>query len=215
MSLLRTLFFVGLVSVFMPIWAGGATSVELPDGTKDLQQRLQSLNSLSARFSQTIYAVDDYIIQETSGHLQMARPGKVRWISDAPMEQWVIADGETLWIYDPDLEQVSIRAFQKNLEKTPAVLFVGNLDTLSTNYKILLETVAENETYTLLPLDKESLYTKLTLSFDGENPDSMNLYDTLGQRTEILFFEQQINPSLDKTLFTFEPPEGVDILRDE
>ena len=217
MKLFKPLLILLLGSYFLVSQAGGTAeeTQQLPDGTLELTQLLQPLTGLSARFEQTVYAADGYQIQQTSGTLQVARPGKVHWVSDAPMEQWVIADGETLWIYDPDLEQVTIRAFQKDIANTPAILFVGALDKLSESYQVLLETSDAEQQFTLLPLDSNSLYSKLQLAFVSNTPVSMSLWDTLGQQTAIRFLEPELNPEMDPDIFAFVPPDGVDILRDE
>ncbi|MEH6467904.1 MAG: outer-membrane lipoprotein carrier protein LolA, partial [Porticoccus sp.] len=123
-------------------------------------------------------------------------------------------DGETLWIYDPDLEQVTIKPFNQDLSKTPAILFIGNLDTLEQSYKIYIEQ-GEVINFSLIPIADDSLYEKVALSFSGKTPTTMALWDSLGQKTEIKFSSTTLNESIDPALFSFEPPEGVDILRDE
>ncbi len=192
-----------------PLYAGG-----LPGGASELRERLANLNSINSAFQQTVYSIDGESLQQTSGKLQAARPGRVRWQTEPPMEQLVISDSQTLWIFDPDLEQVTIRPFDQDLSKTPAILFIGNLDTLEQSYDVFIE--AGNPThFTLLPTGEDSLYEKVALSFNGDSPLGMSLWDSLGQKTEIVFTQMQINQPLDTELFNFVPPEGVDILRDE
>lgn len=195
--------------ISMHLYAGG-----LPGGESELRQRLTNLNTLNTSFQQTVYSSDDTVLQQTSGQLQAARPGKVRWQAEPPMEQLLISDGETLWIYDPDLEQVTIKAFDQNLSKTPAILFIGNLDTLEQSYKIYIEQ-GEIINFSLIPIADDSLYEKVALSFSGEIPTAMALWDSLGQKTEINFSNTLLNEPIDPAVFSFEPPEGVDILRDE
>lgn len=192
-----------------PLYAGG-----LPGGANELRELLANLNSINSAFQQTVYSIDGEPLQQTSGKLQAARPGRVRWQTEPPMEQLVISDSETLWIYDPDLEQVTIRPFDQDLSKTPAILFIGNLDTLEQSYDVFIE-MGNPTQFTLIPIGQDSLYEKVTLSFNGDNPLGMSLWDSLGQKTEVTFTQMQINQPLDTELFNFVPPEGVDILRDE
>jgi outer membrane lipoprotein carrier protein len=196
-----------LVSVHL--YAGG-----LPGGGSELRLLLTNLNTLSTSFQQTVYSSDGTALQQTSGQLQAARPGKVRWQAEPPMEQLLVSNGETLWIYDPDLEQVTIKPFDQDLSKTPAILFIGNLDTLEQSYKIYIEQ-GEVVNFSLIPIAVDSLYEKVALSFSGETPTTMTLWDSLGQKTEINFSNTALNKPIDPALFSFEPPEGVDILRDE
>ena len=195
--------------------AGEAEYTPLLDAVAHLQQVLAPLISFSARFKQSVYAPDGYPLQYSSGELKVMRPGKIYWASEAPMEQLVIADGETLWIYDPDLEQVTIRPFQKDIANTPAVLFIGALDNLADYYQVTSETLQDTQQFTLIPVDRNSLYSKMGMGFSGTTPVSMDLWDSLGQRTAILFENPQLNPQIDQALFDFVPPQGVDILVNE
>jgi outer membrane lipoprotein carrier protein len=191
------------------LFAGG-----LPGGGAELRQLLTNLNALNTSFHQTVYSSDGVAMQQTSGQLLAARPGKVRWQAEPPMEQLVVSDGDTLWIYDPDLEQVTIKPFNQDLSKTPAILFIGDLDTLEQSYEIYIEK-GDTVAFTLIPLTTDSLYEKVALSFKGETPIAMVLWDSLGQKTAINFSKTQLNEPIDPVLFSFEPPKGVDILRDE
>ncbi len=215
MSLLKTLCLLVAASCASMVLAGGAVTTALPDGTALFRQKLEPIASFSAYFEQSVYAEDGVEIQQSSGSFQVARPGKVRWFSEAPFEQLIVADGESLWIFDPDLEQVSIRSFQKDIEKTPAVLFVGDLVSLSESYQVVISSSEGTETFYLYPRDSDSLYTRVSMSFRGELPLVMTLEDTLGQRTEIRFHQQQLNVEIDPAEFTFVPPPDVDILRED
>ncbi len=184
------------------------------DPVDDLKQRLAPLTTLSARFAQTVYAADGYAAQTTSGAMTLARPGKVRWISSPPFEQWVIADGETLWVYDPDLAQVSIRPFLGDIGNTPAALFIGGVADLERQFSVVREISGATTRYTLKPLAADSRFTELTLSFSGATPTAMILRDTLGQRTEMTFTAVKVNAPVDPTQFHFDPPAGTDVLRE-
>ncbi len=213
MNLLKPFFLMLLCSQAMMVSAGG--NADRPDSEAQFRQRLDPITSFSASFKQTVFADDGSEILKSSGEFQVARPGKIHWSSEAPYEQLIVADGETLWIYDPDLEQVTIRGFQKDLEKTPAVLFVGELDELSDSYRVSLDRSGRTETFHLVPQQSDSLYALVSLTFIDHLPQMMILEDTIGQRTEIVFDQQQLNADTNPAVFVFEPPPGVDILRED
>ena len=184
-----------------------------------LKALLQPLNTLRADFSQRIFSADGYEIQNSQGEMHVARPGKLRWIIAPPMEQWLISDGSTLWLYDPDLEQVIIRPFQQSVADTPAMLFGGGADQLEENYSVSVNSSEVGTSYLLKPLVSTGLYEQITLVFTGETPTQIIIVDSLAQRTDIILSNAQRNTLLSEeqidVLFNFIPPPGVDILQDD
>lgn len=181
----------------------------------DLARQLAPLNNFTAQFQQTLYSADDYPLQKTDGEMEVARPGKMRWISNPPMEQWVLANGETLWVYDPDLEQVTIKPFLEDIHDTPAMLFIGGLERIGDNYRVVLQRADDDTTYILTPRDENSLYSKVALSFHGSLPSAIVLWDRMGQRTNVTLTRVESNRTVDPRRFEFVVPEGTDIFRDE
>ncbi len=184
-----------------------------------LKALLQPLVTLRADFSQRIFSADGYEIQSSQGEMHVARPGKLRWIIAPPMEQWLISDGSTLWLYDPDLEQVIIRPFQQSIADTPAMLFGGGADQLEENYSVSVSRSEDGASYILKPLVSTGLYEQITLVFSGETPIQIIIVDSLAQRTDIVLSNAQRNMPLSEeqidALFNFIPPPGVDILQDD
>lgn len=224
------LFLASICCVLVsPISLGGGIGVDTPqppinidteshsaNELSELSDLLIHLTTLSTDFEQTLYAQDNTVLQVTEGRLQAARPGKVRWQTMPPMEQLVVSDSKTLWIYDPDLEQVTIRPFNDDLSKTPAALFIGNLDNLEQSYNVTKKTTDTGFTkFTLVPVNTDSLYQQVSLGFNNKTPASMTLWDSLGQKTDIIFTAVELNQPIDSALFSFEPPEGVDIIHNE
>ncbi len=206
--MIRALVACCLFTLSSPLFAGGQP------GANELRLRLSDLESLTAEFEQTVYAAEGDVLQQAHGQMQAARPGRVRWQTEAPLEQLIVSDGHTLWLYDEDLEQVTIKPFEADLSKTPAVLFIGDLAALEQSYSVTLED-GENALFTLMPISADSLYEKVTLSFQNNIPVAMALWDTLGQKTDLRFHDVQRNPPWTPTQFIFVPPEGVDIIGDE
>lgn len=205
----QSLFLLFMLLISTALFAEGPA-----DAAQKLRAQLIDLNTLDTAFIQTVYATEGDLLQQISGQLQAARPGQVRWETAPPMEQLIVSDGTTLWLFDPDLEQVTVRSFSNDLSRTPAVLFIGDLAALEQTYQVSVEH-GQLSVFTLIPLTDDNLYEKLTLSFAGKKPTGMKLWDGLGQRTEIEFSNTELNCPLSPELFTFIPPEGVDILRDD
>lgn len=185
-------------------WSGGA-----PEDIQQLRDLLQPITSLSARFEQLITDGDGFELQASEGLFQVSQPNRLRWVVETPMPQQIIADGLTLWIYDPDLEQVIIQPFNDDIATTPAILFSGDLDQLDDAY--FVTQLAEGR-FELKPEQGGSLFDSMTIIFDGTNPTSIALTDTLGQTTSIRFSQLELNPVLPGDLFVFQAPDGVDVI---
>lgn len=187
------------------------------DGSRSarLDALLSPLASLSAGFIQTVRDMEGYELQRLEGEMVVARPGKIYWRSEAPYEQLLVSDAETLWLFDQDLEQVTVRPFDNDISRTPAILFIGKVDNLDAKYAISGTQQGERETFTLIPTDASALYQKVVLSFDNSVPASMSLWDTLGQETQVALSNVRLNQPSDPSLFTFAVPDGVDVLYDQ
>jgi len=131
MARLPSLLFTSFLALCLgtKAWSGGAA-----EDIQQLRDLLQPITSLSARFEQQIIDADGFELQVSQGLFQVSQPNRLRWVVESPMPQQIIADGVTLWIYDPDLEQVIIQPFNEDIATTPAVLFSGDLDQLDKAY---------------------------------------------------------------------------------
>ena len=184
--------------------AGGAA-----EDIQQLRDLLQPITSLSARFQQQITDSDGYELQNSEGLFEVSQPNNLRWVVEMPMPQQIIADGETLWIYDPDLEQVIIQPFNEDIAATPAILFSGDLDQLDQAY--FVTQLAEGH-FELKPERGGSLFDSMIIRFDQAKPASITLTDTLGQTTHISFSQLELNPPLSGDQFVFQIPDGVDVI---
>jgi len=192
-----------------------ASEAEVTD-IAGLQERLEGLDSFDSAFRQTIYSADGAELQDARGHLSVNRQGHVRWATEAPYEQLLVADGETIWLFDPDLEQVTVRPFRRNIAETPAMLLIGGADRLEEDYRVFVgEQSADRISWQLVPRDGTAMFERIELTFQGEVPARMTLWDAMEQVTVIEFSDGRVNPALDEALFRFEPPPGVDILHDD
>ena len=193
-------------------------SVSLQAAEDVAVQRLTSLlnqaQTITGRFSQLTLDGSGTQLQETSGEMALKRPGQFRWHTDAPMEQLLLSNGENIWLYDPDLMQVTIQKMDQRLTHTPALLLSGDVSKIAENFDITLKEGGNVVDFILKPKAADSLFESLRLSFRGGVINDMQLIDSVGQRTNILFLGVQMNPSIAADQFTFEPPPGTDVIQE-
>lgn len=173
---------------------------------------LKQVNDMETHFEQVTADPAGNELQSLSGTLVVARPGKMRWQTEPPYEQLVVSDGQTLWIYDMDLEQVSIRELEQRLQDTPALLLSGDTSEISANYNVSETDAGSIDRYQLIPKDNSQLFEYLEFDYKENILAAMRIFDATGQITEIRFSESQVNQGVDPAGFTFDVPEGVDVI---
>lgn len=206
MQLIRLLFASALLFTLVPVQADQTASVQRLTGL------LQKAETLTGRFSQLSLDGTGTQLQETSGELALKRPGQFRWHTDEPMEQLLVSDGKKVWLYDPDLEQVTIQTLDQRLTHTPALLLSGDVSSISENFEVSHKEAGEVIDFTLRPKAKDTLFDNLRLSFRSGVINDMQMIDGVGQRTNILFHDVRVNEPLAAGLFSFEIPEGTDVI---
>ncbi|MCZ4128071.1 outer membrane lipoprotein chaperone LolA [Stutzerimonas balearica] len=206
MQLIRLFSLFALLLVLAPVQADENAS------TKRLTSLLSQADTLTGRFSQLSLDASGTQLQETSGELALMRPGQFRWHTDEPMEQLLVSNGEKVWLYDPDLQQVTIQQLDQRLTHTPALLLSGDVSTISENFEVSHKEVGDVIDFTLRPKARDTLFDSLRLSFRGGVINDMQLIDSVGQRTNILFMGVKMNEPLKSGLFQFEIPEGADVI---
>lgn len=177
-----------------------------------LHQFLESTRTVRADFTQTVVARNGRKPQLSSGVMMFARPGKFRWQIEKPYSQLLLGDGEKVWVYDPDLRQVTVRKAGTALGGTPAALLAGE-STIEKNFG-LSETGDKDglEWVEAIPKSQDSGFEKVRLGFAGNELRAMELLDSLGQTTSLLFTHLERNPRLAPALFRFTPPANVDVV---
>ncbi|MBB3183123.1 outer membrane lipoprotein carrier protein [Halomonas fontilapidosi] len=184
------------------------------EGAERLADILQPLQTYVADFEQQILDGSGQRLQQASGRMWLSRPGKFRWEVDAPYSQLVVSAGEEVTLYDPDLEQATVQALDQRVTHTPALLLSGSADELTGSYDVTRRQQGTSETFTLVPKDPDTLFEELQMTFRGEALDLLQMTDSTGQRTAIEFDNVRMNEALDDGRFTFEIPEGTDVIRD-
>lgn len=179
-----------------------------------VEQYFQNLKSLRADFVQTVFDDQSQLLQASSGRLHMQRPGRFSWDYTEPFPQMIVSDGERLWLYDSELEQVTVKRLDQALSATPMALLSGAAPIEETF--IVGEKTAQNglDWYQLTPKEQSSDFQALWVGFANEELSAIELHDNFGQRTRLSFERLERDVALDPALFVFIPPPGVDVVGD-
>ncbi|MDO5768051.1 MAG: outer membrane lipoprotein chaperone LolA [Psychrobacter sp.] len=213
-TLLRSALIGSLITsmgVAVPMVAMTQTANAKPADNLVAAQRLNKLltntKSMTASFSQTTTGAKN---GSFSGVMSVQRPNNFRWETKSPSEQLIVANGNSLWIYDKDLEQATRQNVDSQVGNTPALLLSGDPSKIDKNFKITQP--YGNKNYYVLYPKSDSSFKSLAISFNGGKPVMMVLNDSLGQTTSIKFSNIKMNPAIGAGQFKFTPPKGVDVI---
>ena len=179
-----------------------------------LTQLLNNSKTIEASFSQITLDASGTGLQETTGQMAVQRPGLFYWHTDAPAEQVVVSDGAKVTLWDPDLEQATIKKLDERLTQTPALLLSGDISKISQSFEISSREQGEVMDFTLKPKGKDTLFDSLRLSFRKGLINDMQLVDSVGQRTNILFNGVKANQPVPASKFKFDVPAGADVIKE-
>jgi len=177
-----------------------------------LKAFLQETTSGKARFAQIIVDKNMKQLQQASGTMQFMRPGKFRWEYDKPYEQVIVGDGTRLWIYDKDLNQVTVRKLDAALGSSPAALLSGSNEIDKSYHLTNLGNQEGLDWLEAVPKSKENAFERVRLGFGRNGLEAMELRDQFGQMTVIKFASVERNPKLLADAFKFTPPKGADVI---
>ena len=174
---------------------------------------LKEFETLQADFIQTLLSEEGEQLEQTSGTLYLQQPGKFNWTYKQPYLQKIISNGTTLWIYDEDLEQLTVRNFNsEELEQTPAAIILGNAYPEKHFVQIDLGLIEGYKWIELTPRDLDAQFKNIRIGFDAKRLGMMIIADNLGQTTRIDFSDVSKNTTLSADLFDFTPPPDVDVI---
>lgn len=198
-----------LAVLLVPVGAPAASP-----GWERLERFIERVQSMRASFRQVVSTADDEITEEARGQLLLQRPGRFRWNYEQPYERVVLADGEQLWLYEADLEQVTVRPLAAGLGETPAALLTGGRDVLG-RFEELSSWSGDDLTWVRLkPRSADSDFDSVAIAFAGDRPAQLEIVDRLGQHTRVYLTDLSLNPSLGADAFRFEVPAGADVIRE-
>ena len=181
-------------------------------GTDRLHAFFKEVQSLRGDFTQTVFDQYMKVKERAQGNLALQRPGKFHWYYQAPYHQLIVANGKKVWIYDSELEQVTVKKLDEAVGNTPAQLLSSG-EGLERGFAIAEIGSKDNlEWVELTPREKDASFERVRLGFDQHDLRIMELVDNFGQTTRLEFSHLQHNPRLAATLFEFTPPPDVDVV---
>ena len=177
-----------------------------------LQQFVSGTQSAKGNFEQKITDKSGKPIQQSQGTLAFSRPGKFRWTYVKPYAQLIVGDGVRVWVYDEDLNQVTVRKMDQALGSTPAALLAGSNDALKA-FDLKDEGTRDGLEWVLAtPKQKEGSFETIRMGFSAAGLERMELHDSFGQITILRFTDLQRNARPDASQFQFTPPKGADVI---
>lgn len=190
-----------------------ATTIYAAPSASDLSTLLNSIQTLRANFVQTVFDNRGKAIQHSYGRMALQRPGKFRWEVTKPIAQLIIANAARLWIYDPDLQQVTIRSLSGATGETPALLLSHVNTTIDSDYSVqTLSRKSPLNWFSLKPKKPDDMFSSIEMGFLNKQIHEMRLKDNLGHTTDIQFKNIESNVTLSASLFTFKPSGKVDVI---
>jgi len=183
-------------------------------GVERMNAFLRDVKTLKADFSQVVLDANGKQVKQSIGTLVIKRPDRFRWDYAKPNAETIVADGKRLWLYDVELQQVTVKPLDATLATSPAVLLAGSNDV---DKSFAVTDLGEKDGLAwvqLTPKVKDSDFDSVKLGFKGDDIAIMELKDNLGNTTRITLENIQRNPAVDDGSFHFTPPAGADVIGD-
>ncbi len=203
---------------WMLLWlvmgAGLSPACAVADGYERLDRFFEKVTTFKASFIQVVLDENLLALEETSGLLWIARPGRFRWDYESVHRQSIVADGEVLWLYDVELEQVTRRAQESAIGQTPAVLLSGGQQYRKDYNVTILGRQGAVYWISLVPKFSDGSFAEIQLGFEGETLRLIQLLDELNQITRVTLANVVENEPIPDSVFRFVPPTGVDVISD-
>lgn len=193
--------------------SGPSSSWAQEQDTARLETLLTDISSLSAEVTQLIIESDGGVLEESLIQMHLLRPNGFYWETLDPFPELVVTNGKTLWNYQPDLEQVVIEDFNSEESELAAQLLSGRTDALGKDYEI--QAVTEDDdfvSFQLLPVAADSVYARITISFLGNEIESIHVSSKNGEQTVWQFSKVERNKGLALEQFEFDVPEGIEVI---
>lgn len=192
----------------LALLAGAAVRADSVDLLREFASQVKSAR---AAFTQTVTSVDGARKKESSGTFEFVRPNRFRFAYDKPFQQLIVADGQKVWLYDADLNQVTVRPLSQALGATPAALLAGG----ALDKEFALESLPAADGLQWVqatPRAPGGSIQWLRVGFDGSTLAALQIADVFGQRSLLRFSALQQNIELPGSLFEFTPPKGADVI---
>jgi outer membrane lipoprotein carrier protein len=203
MKILSGAMAIGLLSMV------GAANAGARD---DLNAFTKGLKGLDGQFTQQVFGTNGKQKEQSSGRVAVSAPRLFRWEYVKPYAQLIVADGKTVWVHDPDLQQVSKRAQGAEEANSPLAIL---LDPAKLDRDFTVKeagTISGIEWMQVTPRNADAAFKSAKLGFDKSGLARMEYVDALGQRTRISFSDWKRNPAFAKGTFVYVPAKGVDVI---
>jgi outer membrane lipoprotein carrier protein len=206
--------------LFASLALAGLAAIAHAGPIESLENFIRNAKTGRAEFTQVITAPsrDGQAgrTKTSSGTFEFQRPSRFRFEYRKPFEQTIVADGQTLWLHDKDLNQVSQRKQAKVLASTPAALIAASpdLETLKKDFDLQAQPAKDGlEWVQATPRQKEGQLTSMRVGFRGEQLAALDILDSFGQRSMLTFNGLQVNTPVTADTFRFTPPKGADVVQ--
>lgn len=200
-------------AVLVALALAGATAAQA-GSVERFQVFVRTTPSAQASFEQKVYDRAGKLVQTATGTFAFQRPGKFRWAYARPHPQLIVGDGEKVWIWDEDLNQVTVRRVARAIGTTPAALLAGAADVTQAFAMQDLGARDGLEWLEARPREREAGFERIRLGLGTASVEAMELVDSFGQTTVLRFSELARSPKLALDAFRFVPPKGADVLGD-
>lgn len=195
--------------------AGAAGALFISDATagdlsplQSLERYFERVETMQGRFTQEVRDDDGTLLEFSEGAFWVARPDRFRWVYETPFPQQIVADGAALWVYDEDLQQVTMQPLDDAIGSGPALFLSGDMAALRARF-----TMTEDGGWLRLePLDDDWQVEFARMRFSGLAPERLDVLDGLGQGTRLALTDVELNVQIDPGIFEFVLPDAVDLI---
>ena len=201
-----------ICATMMLVLGAPVATQDTSPGVESFNRFFNEINTLEAQFTQIVLDENMTAVDDGHGTVWIKRPGRFRWNYAPPDAQEIVGDGERVWLYDIELEQITVRNQAEALGRAPAILLAGTGNLEPTYAMQDIGRHGQVDWVSLIPEDPQSGFTEVRIGFEANRLRLMELVDTLDQRTRISFANLKENESLAEQIFQFIPPDGVDVI---
>lgn len=192
--------------------ASAGVSADADAGAALIDEFLETVESLEARFEQHITNTEGEVVERGSGMLWLQRPSRFRWRYDEPFEQVIVADGKNLWMHDIDLDTYTVTPLDDAVASTPAMLLGGDR-TVRDHFRVLDRFTEDGLAWVVLaPVDEGTDFRSVLIAFDGAVPARLEFLDGLNHTTHLTLHDIEVNERIPVRTFRFSPPRGAAVI---
>jgi len=191
---------------------GYVTLTVAGEGRDRLDKFLNSFKTMEATFVQTLKSPKKEELERSEGEIWLTRPNQFRLTYQSPFEQIIVADGVKVWLYDKDLEQVTVKPQDDSIGSSPASLLAG---AKPVNEEFRVEELGLHEGFewlNLYPKAPDASFDYIRVAMEGDLLRAIEMVDGFGQQTRLYFDKITLNQPINNSRYRFAPPAGVDVI---